>query len=136
MVKTYIMSTKVSGLDGLISAIKRLSPGGLGLVAPLVRRLAEREGVDMAADKAPEAVSPADGIGLWVTKLRGERRSERTVKMYKYLVENILKKHPEPSRADIRRYIARRLDGGTSPAAVENERKALRSLFSFLKSEG
>jgi integrase/recombinase XerC len=41
-----------------------------------------------------------------------------------------------PSRLDLQAHLAKRLDGGTSPAAVENMRKALRSLFSFLCEEG
>lgn len=136
MSKGHIMSTEDTGLDGLISAMKRLSPASQELVEPLVRKLAEREGIAIEATKPPQVVSIADGIELWVTKLRGERRSHKTVKMYRYLAEKFLEQNPEPTRADIRKYIDQRLNDGLSPAAVENERKALRSLFSFLKKEG
>ena len=130
------VSTEDTGLDGLISAMKMLSLGSLELVAPLVRKLAEREGITIEATKPPQAMSPADGIELWVTKLRGERRSDKTVKMYRYLAEKFLGEHPDPTRTELRKYIDNRLSEGLSPAAVENERKALRSLFSFLKKEG
>lgn len=122
--------------DSVISTISKLSPASLELVEPLVRKLAEREGIAIEATKPPQVVSIADGIELWVTKLRGERRSHKTVKMYRYLAEKFLEQNPEPTRADLRGYIDIRLSKGLSPAAVENERKALRSLFSFLKKEG
>ena len=136
MGKRNVMSTEDAGLDAVISTLRMLSPGSLALVAPLEGKLAEREGISVESSKVIKAISLDEGIELWAAKLRGERRSDRTVKMYRYLAEKFLEKHPEPSRADIRRHIDSRLIEGLSPAAVENERKALRSLFSFLKGEG
>jgi integrase/recombinase XerD len=123
-------------LESVIAALRMLSPRSRELVTPLIRQLAEREGIGVAETKAPEPKSPAECMELWAAKLRGEGRSNRTVKMYTYLVERFLEKHPEPTKADIRQHIADRLGEGLSPAAVENERKALRSLFSFLYHEG
>ncbi len=123
-------------IESLVAALRRLSPRSRELVTPLIIRLAEREGISVAETEAPQPKSLAECMGLWTAKLRGEGRSNRTVKMYTYLVGRFLEKHPEPTRADIRQHIADRLGEGLSPAAVENERKALRSLFSFLHQEG
>ena len=123
-------------LESAITALRRLSHQSRELVTPLIRQLAEREGISVASAAAPESKPAVQGIELWVAKLRGERRSERTVEMYCYLVERFLERYPEPAKTDIRQYLARRLEEGISPAAVENERKALRSLFSFLHQEG
>lgn len=128
--------TEEKSIDAIISTMSKLSPESLELVVPLVRKLAEREGIGMEVAQAPKAVSIKEGIELWAAKLRGERRSDRTVRMYRYLAERFLEDHPDPTRAELRRHIDQRLGEGLSPAAVENERKALRSLFSFLKKEG
>lgn len=125
-----------SDIESLAAALRQLTPRSWELVAPLIMRLAEREGISVAETKAPKPKPPAECVELWAAKLRGEGRSNRTVKLYTYLVGRFLEKHPEPTRADIRQHIADRLGEGLSPAAVENERKALRSLFSFLHQEG
>jgi len=122
--------------ESLVAALRGLSPRSRELVAPLIARLAEREGVSVAKNGALKPKPVAECVGLWAAKLRGEGRSDRTVKMYRYLAERFLDQHPNPTRADIRGYIDGRLNEGLSPAAVENERKALRSLFSFLHQEG
>ncbi|MGD1118206.1 MAG: tyrosine-type recombinase/integrase [Dehalococcoidales bacterium] len=67
--------------------------------------------------------------------MKGERYSTNTVFVYRYLAERYLRRDPKPTRLSIQAYLAERLDGGMSPSTVENERKALRSLFSFLKEE-
>lgn len=123
-------------LDSLVDALRRLSPHSRELVTPLICQLAEREGIVVAAGKAQATPLAEEGIVLWIDKLKAERRSERTIKMYRYLVERFLEQYPEPTKDGLRWYIAMRLDEGLSPAAVENERKALRSLFSFLHQEG
>jgi len=122
-------------IEPVIAALRRLSPQSQELVTPLVRQLAEREGITVVAAEAGVPRLPAEGIELWVAKLRAEKRAKRTIGIYRYLAEKFLKQCPEPTRADIRGYIADRLGEGLSPAAVENERKALRSLFSFLHQE-
>jgi len=122
--------------DSLAAALRRLSPQSRELVVPLITRLAEREGITISKNRALKPKPIAECVKLWAAKLRGEGRSDRTVKMYTYLVGRFLEQHPDPTRADIRQHITDRLGEGTSPAAVENERKALRSLFSFLHQEG
>jgi integrase/recombinase XerD len=79
--------------------------------------------------------TPADSIPHWIAKMKGERYSAKTVFVYRYLAERYLGHDPTPTRLSIQAYLAERLDDGISPAMVENERKALRSLFSFLKEE-
>jgi site-specific recombinase XerD len=123
-------------IESLVIALRGLSPRSRELVAPLIIQLAEREGVSVTKTEAPKPKPVAECVGLWAAKLRGEGRSDRTVKMYTYLVGRFLEQRPDPTRADIRQHIDDRLGEGTSPAAVENERKALRSLFSFLHQEG
>ena len=76
--------------EPIIDSMRRLSPQSKELVAPLVRQLAEREGIGVAAAKAREFLPPAEGIGQWVAKRRSERRSERTIAMYRYLAEKFL----------------------------------------------
>lgn len=125
-----------SDLDSIVQALRQLSPQSQELVAPLISKLAEREGISVAAAKATGPTVPVEYIDSWVTKLRGERRSERTIKMYRYLAERFLEQYPKPTKEEVRQYIAARLKEGLSPAAVENERKALRSLFSYLHQEG
>jgi len=79
--------------------------------------------------------TPADGIPLWLAKLRAERYSERTVHMYSYLAGRYLQKDPAPTKFGIQSYLAGRLSE-VSPALVSNERKARASLFGFLHGEG
>ena len=63
--------TEGTGRDVLISATNQLSLTSLELLAPLVGKLAEREGISVEATKATKAVSLTEGIGLWAAKLRG-----------------------------------------------------------------
>jgi len=99
-------------------------------MASIIDRLAEAEGVSPRTEFKP----PLENIGLWLTKLRSERKSERTIRLYSYLAERFLSQLPFPTRADVREYLAGRI-GETSPSSAETERKALASLFSFLYSE-
>ena len=79
---------------------------------------------------------PTHSIPHWLAKMKGERYSPRTIRLYRYLAEGYLRRDPKPTRLSIQSYLAERLDNGISPAMAENERKALHSLFSFLKAEG
>ncbi len=115
--------------------LAHLSPQSQELVAVMVRQLAEREGVAMAKASVPGLQTPAEGISLWVAKLRSERYSPRTVHMYVYLAKRYLERDPEPTKLGVQQYLARRLEE-VSPALVSNERKALASLFRFLQEEG
>jgi len=75
-------------------------------VASLISRLAKAEGVSISvAHKLP-----AKNLELWITKLRSERKSEKTIRLYNYLVRRFLERIPEPTRADIRKYLARRIE--------------------------
>lgn len=84
---------------------------------------------------ATEYLPAVDGIPSWVAKLRGSC-SERTVRIYTFLAEQFLRQDPDPTRLEIQQHLARRLEDGVSPNAVENTLKALASLFRFLYEEG
>jgi len=118
-------------LEPVIIKFRGLSWESKSLIIPLIDRLAEAEGVSFDTNHRP----PLENMGHWLTKLRSERKSERTLKLYGYLAERLLKRLPSPTRADIREYLANRI-GETSPSSAETERKALASLFSFLHAEG
>lgn len=120
-------------LDRAAEALRRLPPESREPILSLIEQLARDKGVSVEAASHPQ---PAEGIKAWVTKLKSERRSERTVEMYEYLARRFLAEVPDPTRADIRERLTSLLDGGMSPSAVENLRKALRSLFGFLHEEG
>ncbi len=111
-------------------ALEGLSPENMGIIQALIRQMADGEGNGHRLER------PIDGIPQWQAKLRQERYSPRTIEMYAYYAERYLEATPTPGRLDIQSHLAARLDGGTSPAAVENMRKALRSLFGFLCDEG
>jgi integrase/recombinase XerD len=121
-------------LDGTIEILRRLSPDRQGLVSLLVEQLAKAQGVTIQDNI--EHLLPITHIDKWVTKLRSELRSERTIEMYRYLAGQFLREYPDPTRLEVQQYLTERLDGGKSPAFVENVRKALASLFKFLSEEG
>jgi integrase/recombinase XerD len=127
------MTDGKSKLDGTVEILTRLSPDRQGLVSSLVEQLAKAQGVSTEAIGYPQ---PADCIDKWVTKLRSELRSERTIEMYRYLAGQFLKEYPDPTRLEVQQHLTGRLDNGRSPAFVENVRKALASLFRFLHEEG
>jgi integrase len=122
-------------LEPIIRALCLLSPQNQELVTSLVRQLADRESISVELTAAPGLQTPAEGIPLWVAKLKAERYSERTIKMYQYNTKRYLGHDPAPTKLRIQAYLAERLEQ-VSPAMVSNERKALVSLFSFLHSEG
>jgi hypothetical protein len=128
-----MMADSKGKLDGAIEILRRLSPDRQGLVSLLVEQLANAQGLSAEAAGYPR---PADCIDMWVTKLRSELRSERTIEMYRYLAGQFLKEYPDPARLEVQQHLTGRLDGGKSPAFVENVRKALASLFRFLHEEG
>jgi len=122
-------------LEPVVQAVHQLSSQSQELVISIVRQLAEREGVNVALTAAPGLQTPAEGIPLWVAKLKAERYAARTVHMYRYYVRRYLERDPVPTKLGVQSYLAKRLEQ-VSPAMVSNERKALASLFSFLHSEG
>ena len=121
--------------DPVIRALGQLSPQSREIASSLVRQLAEREGISVPLTASQGLQTPAEGMPLWLAKLRAERYSERTIHMYRYLAGRYLAKDPAPTKLGIQRYLADRL-GQVSPALVSNERKALASLFGFLHQEG
>ncbi len=124
-----------NALGPTVRALGQLSPSSQGAVAALVRSLAEREGITVTLAQSPGLQTPIEGVPLWVAKLRAERRSDRTVRMYEYLARRYLERDPSPTRLGVQQYLADRLER-VSPAAAGNERKALASLFGFLHQEG
>jgi integrase len=115
--------------------LRQLSPQSQDIVALLVRQLAGRESINVPLASTPGLQTPAEGIPLWVAKLKAERYAERTIHTYQYNVRRYLRHDPIPTKLGIQAYLAERLER-VSPAMVSNERKALVSLFSFLHSEG
>ncbi|MFC2025242.1 tyrosine-type recombinase/integrase [Chloroflexota bacterium] len=122
-------------LEPAVRALHQLSPQSQETAVALIRRLAETEGITVMSTSAPGLQSPAEGVPLWVAKLKAERYSPRTIHMYRYLAGRYLDKDPEPTRLGMQSYLAKRLEE-VSPALVSNERKALASLFRFLHGEG
>ena len=118
-------------LESAIAKLRGMSQESKALIIPLIDTLADAEGISVRTEFKP----PLENVGPWLTKLHSERKSERTVSLYQYLVRRFLKQLPSPTRADIREYLANRIEE-TSPSSAETERKALASLFSFLHSEG
>lgn len=122
------------GKDPVIAAFEALSAKAREVAAATIRQLAEAEGISVP--EAPQWLKrPADGIPLWVAKLKGERYSPRTIYMYRYRAERYLEGDPAPTKLGVQKYLADRLEA-VSPATVGNELKALKSLFKFLREEG
>ncbi|MFC1914210.1 tyrosine-type recombinase/integrase [Chloroflexota bacterium] len=129
--KAQATKSDSESLESAIMKLRDISPEAQALIASLINRLADAECVSTSIDHR----MPAENIDQWLTKLKAERKSERTVKLYEYLARRFLKRLPSPTRADVRKYLANRI-GATSPSSAETERKALASLFSFMQSEG
>lgn len=122
-------------LESTVKALNVLSPRSRELVALMVRQLAEQENITMAIGPAQGLQTPAEGIPLWVAKLKQESYSKQSIALYLMTVEGYLKRDPAPTRLSIQQWLAERLEH-VSTARVSNDRKALRSLFSFLHEEG
>lgn len=122
-------------LEPMVRAILMLSPASLELVTSLVTQLAQREGIDMGAARKSRISCPMDGVPLWTSKLKQESYSPGTIRVYTSTINMCLKILPTPSRLDLQQWLAKRMET-CSPARVATDRKALRSLFSFLKEEG
>lgn len=131
----YIKMNVGKELEPTVRAIVSLSPASLQLVSSLVRQLAEREGIDVGTQSASRISCPADGVPLWVAKMTQESMSPGTIRVYQSTTRMLLALCPTPSHLDIQGWLAQRLKT-KSAARVSTDRKALRSLFSFLKAEG
>ncbi len=119
-------------LDRIIELLKRLPPDRRRLALTVVKALSEEGGAETAAVYAP----PLENIGKWVTKMKLERKSPRTIDMYSYYAAKFLEAYPKPTRADVREYLAAQLEGGISATAAKGMQKAITSLFRFLSKEG
>lgn len=73
-----------------ISRLKGLTNESQAAISSIINRLAEAEGVSNTANHK----LPVKGIPQWLIKLRSERKSARTIKLYSYLAERILKQLP------------------------------------------
>lgn len=122
-------------LESTVSALSALSPQNQELVTIMVRQLAEREGIVMAVGPSMGLQTPAEGIPLWVAKLKQESYSRRTIELYLQTVRSYLERDPTPTKLSIQQWLADRMEQ-VSTARASNDRKALRSLFSFLHGEG
>jgi len=122
-------------LRPVVHALAQLSPQSQEMAVTVIRQLAEREGINVPIGPAQGLQLPAEGIPLWIAKLKAERYSQRTTHMYEYLARRYLEHDPTPTKFGVQSYLAKRLERA-SPALVSNERKALASLFGFLHSEG
>jgi len=118
-------------LDRTIDLLKRLPPDKQRLVGEIIKTWGKDAGMDMAAGYA----SPKDNIESWVTRMRVEGKSERTIDMYRYYAEKFLEAHPKPTRLDAQQYLAGQLSAGTSPTAAKGMQKSVTSLFKFLVEE-
>jgi site-specific recombinase XerD len=118
-------------LDRMIELLKRLPPDKQRLALTVVKALSEEGGAETVAVYAP----PLENIGKWVTKMKMEGKSPRTIDMYEYYAEKFLEAYPRPTRADAREHLAAQLEGGTSATAAKGMQKAITSLFRFLCKE-
>lgn len=83
-----------SSLEPTVRALHQLSPQNQETIISLVRQLAQREGIDVPLTASSGLQTPAEGIPLWVAKLKAERYLERTVHMYRYLAGRYLERDP------------------------------------------
>ena len=93
-------------LESAISRLQGLSNESQAAVLSIVNRLAEVEGIHVGANHK----LPIENIPHWLTKLRSERKSERTISLYEYCARRFLRQIPTPIRADVRDYLARRIE--------------------------
>ena len=118
-------------LETAIGKLRMLSGESQIAITSIISRLAKAEGVSITSGHR----LPIENLKSWIIKLKVERKSERTIRLYGYLVRRFLKQIPKPTRADIREYLARRI-GQTSPSSAETERKALATIAPFSSSMG
>jgi integrase/recombinase XerC len=121
----------MTDLDRIVELLKRLPPDRQRLVGEIVETWGKDAGMDMAAGYSP----PSDNIERWVTKMTMERKSPRTIDMYRYYAEKFLEDYPNPTRLDAQQYLAGQLAAGTSPTAAKGMQKSITSLFKFLSEE-
>jgi len=112
-----------------------MTPANQQIIVNLIQGLAERDGITISRTSAPGLQLPEEGIPLWVTSLKANQYSSRTIEEYRFVVTNYLKHDPCPTFLSIQQYLADRLDK-VAATTVAMERKGLRSFFRFLHSDG
>ena len=119
----------------VIDLIPNLSPQSQQTVAVLVRQLCENEGIHVPLGPAPGLQTLEEGIPLWEASLINQTYSPGTIRIYTYYVRRFLTDDPRPTSLSISKTLADELVSGTSPTAVKNELKAIRSFFGYLYDE-
>ena len=89
-------------LESAIAKLQGISQDSKSLIISLIDKLADAEGVSTRTELQP----PLENRGQWLTKLRSERKCERTIRLYSYLAGRLLKQLPSTTRADLREYLA------------------------------
>ncbi|MFC1983647.1 hypothetical protein ACFLVO_01345 [Chloroflexota bacterium] len=92
-------------LESTIGKLRGLSNESKVAIASIIDRLANAEGIHVGTNYK----LPNESIGHWLTKLKSERKAERTIRLYSYLVRRFLKRIPLPTRADVRNYFLKTL---------------------------
>ena len=106
MVKsTQAIQSANGSLRHSVDQLCRLQPDTQALVASLISRLAEAEGVSISIDHK----LPTENLELWITKLKAERKAEKTIRLYSYLARRFLRQIPEPARAGIESFTPHQL---------------------------
>jgi hypothetical protein len=82
-----------TSIEQAIRQLRLLPPDTQALVMELIGQLARASSVSIRSDFK----APLDNIPFWLTKLKFERKSERTVKLYGYLAKRFLKQMPLPT---------------------------------------
>ena len=77
-------------LESAIAKLHGISQDSKSLIISLIERLAEAEGISVRTEFKP----PLENVGHWLTKLRSERKSERTISLYGYLAKRFLGRLP------------------------------------------
>jgi len=122
-------------LQPCLQALEQMTPANQQIIVNLIQGLAERDGITISRTSAPGLQLPEEGIPLWVTSLKANQYSSRTIEEYRFVVTNYLKHDPCPTFLSIQQYLADRLDK-VAATTVAMERKGLRSFFRFLHSAG
>ncbi len=118
-------------LDRITILLKRLPPDKLKLVGEIIKTWGDFPDTGIETSYAP----PADNIERWVTRMKLEGKSTRTIDMYRYYAAKFLEAYPKPSRLDAQQYLADQLAAGTSATATKSMQKSITSLFKFLAEE-
>jgi len=122
-------------LEPYLQALAQLPANDLQIVLTVVRSLAERNGITIAANAAPSEQTLQKGIPLWIACLKAEQYSPRTIEQYLLVVRKYIKLDSQPTFLSIQHYLATRL-GQVSSSRVNTDRKALRSYFRFIHTIG